>query len=196
MKSWFSHVGAIMACVLAIAMTMPARVAGQTSGMSERFTAFAVNLGNFGPTQSGTVEIVVTRWSTDDEREMLIGALLNKGPDALLDERRETQRIGYIRTPNSIGYDFHFAQSIPAEDGRRVILVTDRLISFWEAANQPRSIEYPFTLIELRLNRDGEGEGKMSIATKITGNRECGLGRCVPWPSAMMPNEPPGQHLA
>ena len=80
MKSWFSHVCAIMACVLAIAMTMPARVAGQTSGMSERFTAFAVNMGNFGPTQSGTVEIVVTRWSTDDEREMLIGALLDKDP--------------------------------------------------------------------------------------------------------------------
>jgi hypothetical protein len=30
-------------------------------------------------------------------------------------------------------------------------------------------------MIELRLNRDGEGEGKMSIATRITGNRELGL---------------------
>jgi hypothetical protein len=107
---------------------------------------------------------------------MLLGALLDKGPDALLDELRETRRVGYIRTPNSIGYDLHFAQNIPSEDGgRRVILVTDRPISFWEAANQPRSIEYPFTLIELRLNRDGEGEGKMSIATRITGNRELGL---------------------
>jgi len=45
---------------------------------------------------------------------------------------------------------------------------TDRRIGFWEAANQPRSIDYPFTVIEMRLNRDGEGEGKMSIATKIT----------------------------
>ena len=62
---------------------------------------------------------------------------------------------------------------MPGEDGgRRIVLVTDRPISFWEAANQPRSIDYPFTLIELRLNRDGEGEGKMSIATKITGNRD------------------------
>ena len=65
---------------------------------------------------------------------------------------------------------------MPGEDGgRRIVLVTDRPISFWEAANQPRSIDYPFTLIELRLNRDGEGEGKMSIATKITGNRTFNL---------------------
>ena len=175
MKSWLA-LGSVIACLLASTMANPMRVAGQTSGTPERFTAFAVNMGHFGPTRSGTVEIVVTRWSTDDEREMLLGALLDKGPDALLEELRETRRVGYIRTPNSIGYDLHFAHNIPGEDGgRRVILATDRPISFWEAANQPRSIEYPFTLIELRLNRDGEGEGKMSIATKITGNRELGL---------------------
>jgi hypothetical protein len=52
------------------------------------------------------------------------------------------------------------------EGGERVVLVTDRRIGFWEAANQPRLIDYPFTVIELHLNRDGEGEGKMSIATK------------------------------
>lgn len=75
--------------------------------------------------------------------------------------------------PNSVGYDLHFAQDTPGKDGgRHVILVTDRPISFWEAANQPRSIEYPFTLIEQHVNRDGGGEGKMSIATRITGNRE------------------------
>jgi len=36
-----------------------------------------------------------------------------------------------------------------------------------QATNQPRSFDYPFTVIELHLNRDGEGEGKMSIATKV-----------------------------
>ena len=52
------------------------------------------------------------------------------------------------------------------------MLVTDRRIGFWEAANQPRSIDYPFTVIELRLNRDGDGEGKMSIATKVIYDKE------------------------
>ena len=116
--------------------------------------------------------MVVTRWSTDDEQDMLMATLFDRGPEALLDELRETRRVGYIRPPNCLGYDLRFAKEIPEKDGgRRVVLVTDRPIDFWEAANQPRSIDYPFTVIELRLTRDGEGEGRMSIATKITGNR-------------------------
>jgi hypothetical protein len=48
-----------------------------------------------------------------------------------------------------------------------VVLITDRRISIWEATNLPRSIDYPFTFIDIRLNRDGEGQGKMSLATKV-----------------------------
>ena len=67
----------------------------------------------------------------------------------------------------------HFARKMPLpEGGERVVLVTDRRIGFWEAANQPRSIDYPFTVIELRLNSDGEGEGKMSIATKVISDKD------------------------
>lgn len=166
----------VVVTALFVTATGAARTTAQAHVVLERFTGFAVNVGDYGPAQSGTVEIVVTRWSAGNERETLIAALLDRGPDALLDQLRETRAVGYIRTPGSLGYDLRFAQDLPGEDGgRRVILATDRPIGVWEAANQPRSIDYPFTLIELRLNRDGEGEGKMSIATRITGNRELNL---------------------
>jgi hypothetical protein len=41
-------------------------------------------------------------------------------------------------------------------------------MSFMEIRNQPRTVDYPFTLIEIHLNKDGEGEGKMAYATKIS----------------------------
>ena len=53
------------------------------------------------------------------------------------------------------------------EGGRRIVVITDRYIGFQEARAQPRTMDYPFTLIEMRVNKDGEGEGKMSVATKI-----------------------------
>ena len=47
------------------------------------------------------------------------------------------------------------------------MLATDRYIGFNEARNQPRSIDYPFSLIEIRVDKDGKGQGKMAVATKI-----------------------------
>jgi hypothetical protein len=149
--------------------------AGQSNSPGERFTALAINMGTPGPTGAGEVEMVVERWSSEADRDRLLETLMDKGSDKLLDTLRDMPRVGYIRTPNSIGYDLHFAWKTPLPDGgERVVMATDRYITFWEAANRPRSIDYPFTVIELHVNAAGEGEGKMSLATKIAADRESG----------------------
>jgi hypothetical protein len=135
----------------------------------ERYVALAVNLGGTpGPTGAGTVEITIDRWSTDAERDLLIKTLIDKGPEKLLDTLQKMPRAGSIRTPNSIGYDLHYARKMPLDEGGdQIILATDRYIGFWEAAKRPRTVDYPFTLIEMRVGKDGVGEGKMSLFTKI-----------------------------
>ena len=145
-------------------------VLAQTGRLPQRFTAGAVNTNNGG---TGTVELVIERWSTEGDRNVLVRTLLDKGSDELLDDLQDMPRIGYIRIDGGLGYDLHYAHVTQGEDGgERIVLATDRRIGFWEATNQPRSIDYPFTVIELRLNRDGEGQGKMSLATRITADKE------------------------
>jgi len=159
---------AIVLCALAVAAG-----AAQTRGTPERFTAFAVNMGSPGAASAGVVQIGIERWSINAERDRLLTTLMEQGPGKLLDALRKLPRAGYIKTPNSIGYDLRFAQRAPLPDGgERIVLATDRYITFWEAVNRPRTIDYPFTVIELRINADGEGEGKMSLATKITADKE------------------------
>jgi len=159
-------------CIVAVAGVALQSTMG-SADVAERYVANAINMGTPGPAAAGTVEIAIERWSTDAERDRLMAVLLEQGPDKLLDELRKLPRAGYIRTPNSIGYDLHYARKAPGEDGgEHVVLATDRYINFWEAANQPRTIDYPFTLIELHVGPDGKGEGKMSIATKIIYDKE------------------------
>ena len=139
-----------------------------------RFTAFAVNLGGPGAGRSSanTVELAINRWSTAGERDRLMAVLKEKGPEKLLDALTDIPRVGFIRTPDSLGYDLRFAYREPADDGGEdITVITDRYIGFWESFYRPRTIDYPFTVIELHLNRDGEGEGKMSLATRITADR-------------------------
>src|SRR5581483_3839689 len=139
---------------------------------AERFTAVAVNSGNPGPAWTSPVDIVVTHWSSEADQSELTGVLLARGEAALLEALRDRPSVGYIRTPNSLSYDLRFAREFPGDDGgRRIVLGTDWPIMFWEAWHRPRSIDYPFTIVELRLNREGQGEGKMSSAARITVDR-------------------------
>ncbi len=169
MPRLFRHASAVAIGVVTVASISDVPSA-QTMGTPERYTANAINM-NRGA--AGTIEIVVNRWSSDKDRDRLMSVLLDKGPEKLLDALQDMPRMGYFRAPGNLGWDVHFARKVPLPDGgERVVLVTDRRITFWEAANRPRSIDYPFTVIELRINRDGEGEGKMSLATKIIPDKE------------------------
>jgi hypothetical protein len=53
------------------------------------------------------------------------------------------------------------------DGGRRIVIVTPRVIGFREARNQPRTVDYPFTLFEMRFGTDNRGEGRMAYATQI-----------------------------
>jgi hypothetical protein len=139
-------------------------------GQPEEFSAGAIDT-NHGRT--GQIQITVKRWSTPAERETLVGALLQKGPDGLLKSLQDMKPVGTIRTPDTLGYDLHYAAERPGVDGGRdVVFATDRPVSFWEAVNRPRLSNYPFTLIQIHMNPDGKGEGKLAVAAKITADQD------------------------
>jgi hypothetical protein len=167
-------IGSVVIMGAAIAAVAGAsRLIAQTSGTPERFTALAVNT-----TQGGTaqVEIAIDRWSTDQERSTLLKALREQGPEKLLSVLQGMRKVGFIRQTTGIGWDLHYAhrEPIPDNGGERIVVGTDRPIGSWEAINQPRTIDYPFTVVELRISPNGEGEGKMTYATKIMEDKKTG----------------------
>jgi hypothetical protein len=157
------------AAALAALVIVP--VAAQSNmAHPEKFTAFAVNASNItASAQTSPVDITINRWSTDADRARLIEILKNKGQDALLSALQKMPVVGYINTPGSLRYDLHYARQVPQpEGGRRIVVGTDRYIGSWEAANRPRTVDYPFTVIELDLDKTGHGKGWASLYTKIT----------------------------
>jgi hypothetical protein len=142
--------------------------AGSAQNQRETFTAFAVQTVARPGSQTGTVDISIDRWSTDAQREQLIVALKEGGPKALLKALQRQPEVGRIRTPDRVGYDLRYARQAPLEDGgRQIVIGTDRPIGYLEARNMGRTMDYPFTLVEMRLNANNEGEGKLLSMTKI-----------------------------
>jgi len=69
------------------------------------------------------------------------------------------------------GYSIKYAWRSPAtEDMQRVVLVTDRRLDShapdWAPASGAAG-DADFTVIELRLDRQGAGEGKTSLTTSV-----------------------------
>jgi hypothetical protein len=129
-----------------------------------RYTAVALDLEGAGAVP---LQLVVNRWASAGEHQRLIKAMFEKNQDDLVDYLLDQPRAGYVRSSTSLGWDLHFAWRTPGEDGGEIVtLMTDRPLSFAEAAGRPRSADYRLTLIELRL-KDGQGEGSLSLATKI-----------------------------
>jgi hypothetical protein len=158
------------AIVLAALLSASA-VLGQTNRpANERFSAVAIDLGGLSTRAATTahVEITLDRWSSKAEQERLMAAMRSKRAGKTLDVLRDLKPVGRIQFDNNLGYDLRLATQESTGDGRKVTLVTDRPMTFWEAWNQPRSSEYPFTFIELTLDASGHGSGRMMPAVRIS----------------------------
>jgi hypothetical protein len=162
----------ITLCVCAVVASLAASASAHQAAFQNlplRLTSNGVNMSTVGTGQTASIDITIDRWSGDNEREQLLTAFLEKGPDQLLKSLQDRKSVGRISTPGSLGYDLRYARlSKFGDGGAKIVALTDRPISGWEAMNRPRVSDYPFTLIQIQLDSHGEGEGKLSVATKIS----------------------------
>ena len=162
------------AVALGAALVLPVVASSAFAKEAEilRLRAFAVDLNSGART--GTVDIVIERWSTPEEAESLRTVFLERGDDKLLSALQKIRpRCGYVRTSTSMGWDIYFARETPLPGGgRKIDLATDRPVSMWEARNQGRSMDYQFSLAEIHLGADGKGEGKAIPYAQLTFNKE------------------------
>jgi hypothetical protein len=162
----------VLAVALLAALAPPPSTHANTEPVLQ-LRAFAVNMTGGRRASAGTLDITIERWSTDEERTKLLNVLVEKGPDKLADALRDVKpRAGFIRTSQSLGWDIAYAREMPFGDGgKRIVIGTDRPMSFVELRNQPRSADYEFLVAEIRLLKDGKGEGTLAGAAKIEYDR-------------------------
>ena len=79
--------------------------------------------------------------------------------------------LGYIWTTDVTGYSIKYAWHMTSPEGERIVLVTDRRFGAyspgWKLKSSDTPTDYEFSVIELRLDPKGIGEGKASLTTKV-----------------------------
>lgn len=162
-----------LALLVPVAAQQPADVWAPTTKEPLRFTAILATQGS-DMGHMGRADIVIERWTADAERKSLVDLLAvttfkSGGQEKLLKALQGVKpRTGYIRTPNSLGWDLRYARDNVQPDGtRQVVIATDKPVSFGAAYAGAESLDYPFSFIEMRIGADNKGEGKMLARSAV-----------------------------
>jgi hypothetical protein len=70
-------------------------------------------MGTIATGKNSIIKFKIERWSTDEERQKLITTFKEKGEDKLLDALQDMKKVGFIRLPETIGYDLQYARITP-----------------------------------------------------------------------------------
>jgi hypothetical protein len=144
-----------------------------------RISGWALNMSNIATGANQTIQIDIDGWSNPSQRQFLIQTFLEKKQDGLVRALEKQPELGRFRFPGymgpdpnnvmRLGTDIRYAMSSPLEKGgRRIVIITPRVIGFQEARNQPRTVDYPFSLFEMHFDNSGKGEGRLAYATQIS----------------------------
>jgi len=142
-------------------------------------SGWALNMSNIATGANQTIRINIDRWSSPSQRAQLITTFLEQKQEGLVKALEKQPELGRFNFPGymgpdpnhtmQLGTDIRYAMSFPGQDGgRRIVIITPRVIGFRETREQPRTTDYPFTLFEMRFDQSGKGEGRMAYATQIT----------------------------
>ena len=195
MKSTLRIRRAVAVLVVLVATTAMVSAQGARTGdrpVPETFTATTTNMEPAGE----SLKFTVLRWSSEQDRREVLSILIpeeatneeatneeaesedaeSAAPQALL----ELPSVGQLWLGSSgIGYSLKYAYRLTAPDEEeRVTFITGRPLGAfarepWRAVDEPKP-PGTYTVIELRLDADGNGEGKMSLAADVVFDTEAG----------------------
>ncbi len=163
---------------LAAVIALSATIGLAAQDEKEVFTVHAVNMSGAGRSGTTTFTITINRWSSAEERNLLLTTLKEKGHDEFIKALRAQKEVGFVRghLPSvarspSIRLQYAF-QSV--EDGQREItLVTNRPISNAEAMSAGKSLDYDTSIVRMQFpaeeggDKKVQGKGSLYRAVKV-----------------------------
>ena len=196
MKSTRCICRTVAVLVVLVATTAMVSAQGARTGdrpVPETFTATTTNMEPAGE----SLKFTVLRWSSEEDRREVLSILTPEEAQSEETENEEAESedaesadpqalqelpsVGYLWPGSSgVGYSLKYAYRLATPDGgERITFITGRSLGafareLWRAVDEPNPPVTGYTVIELRLDADGHGEGKMSLAADVVFDTEAG----------------------
>ncbi len=162
-----SRVVGVAVVVLSLALVVAPAVAKKKSQALESYSARVIAQGQVGVSGTAEVQIVINRWSTDEERQGVLNATMDKDERSVAKTLASLEPVGFFREISKRGYDLRYARKAADGDTTVITLATDRPIAMFEATQSTRSSKHNVSIIELRVDAEGTGEGTLAAGVRI-----------------------------
>ncbi len=160
------HITRIAPAALAAGWLLLPTVFAQEKPKPEQYSAVWMVTGGARGGSSVTIDIRINRYDTDDDIKKFADILVEGGPDNL---RRalEKEDVGQLSPTGRVGTPIAVARKRVEGNKTIIRVVTARNLSFIELRYSGRSVDYPFTILQLELDQSGKGTGTAIAAAKI-----------------------------
>lgn len=127
----------------------------------EVYTGTAVAIGGQLGGRSRSFTLEITGRTSDDEAQRDFQILRSDGQDDLM-KAIGGKKLGTFAFTGQLGHDLNFVREEQTEEGdRKITILFERWLNFFEVRRGARSQDYPFTYIELYIDEKGKGEGSL-----------------------------------
>jgi hypothetical protein len=138
----------------------------------EVYTGNLVYVGGSRGAITSTFTLRIKRYTPDNEVLRLTRLLQDSGQDAV-EKVLDKEDLGNIQIGVNVGQTINAAWvSIGEEGERKITVLSKRWIGTFEQRRGTRSLDYPFTYVELFVDERGRGDGGMIPAAKIRARGE------------------------
>ena len=120
-----------------------------------------------GGSSVSTFRLTIDNFTPEAEVARLGELLKSGGQDALMKAVTKEKR-GTIQIGTQLGRDINAVWVSEGPEGeRKITALSERWIGVFETRRGSRSLDYPFTFIELYIESNGKGDGEMIPAAKL-----------------------------
>lgn len=140
---------------------------GQAAG--ERITGTVLSYGSGYNTRTSTdqFDLTIDQQTGDADAQRFLGLLQTSGQTELLDAIKG-QDVGKFSFTGRVSRDVNVIRERETNGMRHICVVFERWMQVGELRGGYRSVDYPFTYIELMIDpRTGKGEGTFIAAAQI-----------------------------
>ncbi len=160
----------VVAAMIVVLVVAVDTASAKKNEIIEKYQANAISMA--GGAGSSIVEMNIYSWTTEEVRQELLDDIKNATASKynnrdVAKALRGQNKVGYAFLAGKQGYPIRYSRKAEHNGKTRIILATDRPVSFGEVYSQSQLGDFDATIIILDVDENGKGEGVLSVGTEV-----------------------------